>query len=369
MTFLKNPLNFLKKANRFFNLYLTNYKKFDSVINDYRKDHEKINNLINDYHKNQEKINLFIDDYFSNRDDLYKAVDIFNKNYYKCKEYFFRGEEHLFNLDTDYFFQMCFFNNMKLLAYSPFENKIYLKTEDGIVIATNDRFFTIDIVLARKEYSVPQIHQFKEFVVFDIGMNRGYASLNFASYDSCKAVYGFEIDSDTYDFALENFKLNPNLSEKIKPHNFGLYNEERELDLYYIPGYDGITTTKLEFAKIQPEWVREREQMKIKKAKVKEAGAVISNIIEKENITSNIILKIDTEGAENKIIDDLIDKGVLNKMDLIIGEMHMGEIDLDGKLDGFKRISPSPTSDIYNFCFVKEEFYNVFPQAITNNGY
>ncbi len=49
--------------------------------------------------------------------------------------------------------------------------------------------------------------------------------------------------------------------------------------------------------------------------------------------------------------------------------MHMGEIDLDGKLDGFKRISPSPTSDIYNFCFVKEEFYNVFLQAITNNGY
>ncbi len=58
-------------------------------------------------------------------------------------------------------------------------------------------------------YSVPQLYQFKEFVVFDIELNRGYAALKFANLDSCKAVYGFKINDDTYDFALENFNLNP----------------------------------------------------------------------------------------------------------------------------------------------------------------
>ena len=29
------------------------------------------------------------------------------------------------------FFQMCFFNNIKLLSHSPSENRIYLETEDG----------------------------------------------------------------------------------------------------------------------------------------------------------------------------------------------------------------------------------------------
>lgn len=35
--------------------------------------------------------------------------------------------------------------------------------------------------------------------------------------------------------------------------------------------------------------------------------------------------------------------------------MHLGETDLDSKLDGFKRISPSPTTDIYNFLLCERE--------------
>jgi FkbM family methyltransferase len=423
----KNPLNFLKKANRSFNLYLENYEKINTffknyknnqkktnqlleaygetqqktntyleafldickdnqdrtdkliqkydknqkqtnnslntILDTYNNNQEKTNQLIQKYDKNHEKINYMSNSFVSVKENLEKAIEIFNKNYYISKEYFFNGDEDSFKMmDTDHFFQMCFFNNIKLLSYSPSENRIYLKTEDGIILSTNNRFYTIKEIFAHNGYSVPQINLFKEFVVFDIGMNRGYASLKFANYESCKEVYGFEINNETYNFALENFNLNPTISHKIKPYNFGLSNVDEEVDIYCLPGSDGVTTTEPEFTDYQYEWIKGKKDMKIKKAKVKKAGSVIADIINNNQISSNIILKIDTEGSEQKIIDDLINKGILDRIDLIIGESHLKSGTLDNKLTGFKNVYKNYHNDIiYSFCYVKEKFYKVLP--------
>ncbi|MCK9152233.1 FkbM family methyltransferase [Methanobacterium alcaliphilum] len=378
---IKNPIKLIKKANKSFNIYLKNYKKINKFIKDYYKNSEEIKDFIELYKTDQVKLNnrykkldndhdnfdRFIGDWSSRRLDIDNAIHILNENYKKTKEYFFNGDELLFKemlVNTDHFFQMCYYNNIELLAASFAEKKIYLKTEDGIILSTNNRSWTIEEIFARNGYSIPQLYAFKEFVVFDIGMNRGYASLKFASLDSCKAVFGFEIDDNTYEIALENFKLNKTLSNKINAYNFGLYDEEKDLELYYIPGYDGITTANLEFAKTQSEWVREQKQMKIKKSKVKMASDVISTIIKNENITSNIVLKIDTEGAEHKIIDDLISHDLLDKIDVIMGEIHLETQDLESKLQGFKKIRKEYiTESVYNFCFVKEKFYNEYSLA------
>ena len=414
----RNPLNFIKKANRSFNVYLENYKRINGFLNAYGNNQKKIEDFLAVYRENQkttdeflavyrenqkkteefmerygrnqekneallsvlldvygenqekidrfqEKTNDFVDSIVSIKGDLKKASDRFNNNYDSCKEYFFNGDEHLFKMrDTDKFFQMCFFNGIKLLSYSIPENRFYLETGDGIKLVTNNRFYTIEEIFARDGYSLPQLDQFKEFVVFDIGMNRGYASLKFANYDSCKAVYGFEIDNDTYNFAIENFNLNPELSHKIKPHRFGLSNENTHVDLYTLPGYDGVTTTELEFTNVQAEWLREKENMKIKKGKVKEAGSVISDIIENNKIKSNIVLKIDTEGSEVKIIDNLISKGVLDKVDLVMGEGHLESENLESKFSGFKDISKfHKPSTIHNFYYVRKQFYHALPLA------
>lgn len=106
-----------------------------------------------------------------------------------------------------------------------------LKTEDGIILMTNNRFYTIKEIFALSGYSVPQLYKFEEFVVFDIGMNRGYASLNFANFDSCSTVYGFEINNETYNLALENLSLNPKLAYKIKTYDYGLSDKDGEVDI------------------------------------------------------------------------------------------------------------------------------------------
>jgi FkbM family methyltransferase len=380
MVSIKNPLKFFKKANKSFNLYLKSHKNISKFLKDYSAEKSRKNAFLKDYQIDSKRVNAFLDDYYqkipyfqeyiSNKKAFNQSIDIINEYYSKNKDYFFNGEENLFKdvMNTDHFFQMCFFNDIELLSYSLAETRIYLKTKDNIILCTNNRFLTIDTIFGKGEYSSSHLHKFNDFVVFDVGMNRGYAALKFANFDSCKAVYGFEIDPDTYDFALENFRLNPRLSSKIRPYNFGLYNKTTELDLYYIPGYDGISTTKIEFAKTQTEWLREKEKMQSKKAQVKQAGMTILDIIKNENITSNIVLKIDTEGAEHKIIDDIISKGLLDKIDLIMGEIHLEDEDLDVKLKGFKKISKIYTKDgkIYSFCFVRDKYFKPLPRADTN---
>ncbi|MCE7697894.1 MAG: hypothetical protein K8E24_003330, partial [Methanobacterium paludis] len=149
-------MKFIEKANKSFNLFLENYDRIFKFLNAYEKNHKKT-----------------LDEYGAIKNDLKEVVDTVNQNYFECKDYFFNGEEHLFKLNTDDFFKMCFFNDIKLLSYSPSENRIYLKTEDGIVLVTNNRYGTIKEIFARNGYSVPALYQFKEFVVFDVGMNRG----------------------------------------------------------------------------------------------------------------------------------------------------------------------------------------------------
>jgi len=371
-TFLNGFLNTYKenqeKTNNFIKKYENNQEKTNNFIKKYENNQEKtetfLNGFIDTYEENQEKINSSIDSYSSIKENLKKAINTFNQNYDVCKGYFFNGDESSFEMmNTDQFFQICFFNNIKLLSHSPSENRIYLETEDGIKLVTNNRFYTIGEIYGRDGYSVPQLYQFKEFVVFDIGMNRGYAALKFANHDSCKAVYGFEINQDTYDFAIENLDLNPELAHKIKAYNFGLSDKDDEIDIYCLPGSDGITTTELEFTNVQSEWLKGKEQMEIKKAKIKEASATLLDIIKKDNINSNIVLKIDTEGSEHKILDNLIDNDLLDKMDLIMGENHLGE-DLDEKLVGFKNISKKfYANDIHSFCYVKDEYFKKLPQA------
>ncbi|MGA7410027.1 MAG: hypothetical protein WBW33_06040, partial [Bryobacteraceae bacterium] len=53
-------------------------------------------------------------------------------------------------------------------------------------------------------------------VVWDIGMNAGFASLYFATRPYVRGVVAFEPFRPTFDAALRNFELNPELRSKIK---------------------------------------------------------------------------------------------------------------------------------------------------------
>ena len=293
-------------------------------------------------------------------------VDAYKKHYNEIRKYFFNGYESTLKqiMDTDFLFNLCYYNNIKFLSYSPKENRMLLETEEGIILSTNNHVWTIMEINGLNEYIIPQLYQFEDFVVFDIGMNRAYASLKFANFDNCSKVYGFEIDEFTYERALDNINFNPSLVDKIKPYNFGLSDSDDFVDLYYLDGYDGLNTMISEFTNIQPSLKTFKDNIKVKSVEVKKTSEVISQIIEYDNIDSNIVLKVDTEGAEYKILNDLIDSGLINKMDVILGEGHMfSDDDFKDKLNslGFYDVKLDVESFTYSFAYVKREFYNFWP--------
>ena len=298
-------------------------------------------------------------------DNLNTAVKFFTESYEICKQYFFNNNEQLLKqyLNTDDLFRLCYFNNIQFLSFSPSENKILLRTKEGIILGTNNRYYTIKEVIGFDGYSVPQLYQFDEFVVFDIGMNRGYASLRFAEFKNCTSVYGFEIDDNTYNKATYNINLNPQLSEKIKTFNFGLSNINKKMKLYYLEGADGLNTLKQEFIDIQYELKDNKDKIKTKIVEVKKTSEILGELIKKDNITSNIVLKIDTEGSEYEIINELIDSKLIDEIDLILGEGHnFNNQDVTKKLlkNGFKEIEKKDNIIVYNFAYVREEYYDMW---------
>jgi FkbM family methyltransferase len=314
-----------------------------------------MDNLIAEFFNSQNDVNK----------DLKRAVKLFTSNYKNCKRYFFNDTEKLLKnyMDTDDLFRLCYFNNIQFLSYSPFENKILLQTKEGIIFATNNRFYTIKEVIGFNGYSLPHFYQFDDFVVFDIGMNRGYASLWFAKFENCSAVYGFEIDEDTFDKALYNFRLNPIFESKIFPYKFGLSNNDEAVELYYLLGQDGLSTIISDFTDVQPEFKNNKDKIQVKQVEVKKASEVISNIIKTNNIKSKIVIKIDTEGSEFNIISDLINSGLINEIDVILGEGHIfsNESLSDELLKyGFKIVKFDKHKFTYNFAFVKDRYYDMW---------
>ena len=320
------------------------------------------NDLNNKYQQSNNNLNKLIE---SNHFSV-NASKLFIQNYNLQKKYFFNNQENSLKdkLNTDILFKLCYFNNIKFLSYSPSENRILLKTKEGIILQTNNRFFTIMEVIGFDSYSVPQLYQFDDFVVFDIGMNRAYASLRFALYDNCSAVYSFEIDEATYKRGLENINFNPQLSKKINAFNFGLSNKDDYAKLFYLEGADGLNTIVPDLIDVQYEFKENNEKVQSKKVKIKKASDVISDIIETEKIDSNIVLKIDTEGSEYDIIDDLIESRLIYKVDLIIGEGHkFNNRDISDDLvnSGFKMIEKTDSDIVYSFAYVNKKFYDYWP--------
>jgi len=193
-------------------------------------------------------------------------------------------------------------------------------------------------------------------VVFDLGMNHAYASLYFAEQKWCKQVFAFELEENTYKIAQKVVSLNQLLRDKITMFNFGLGKTEGHVKTYQIPKRDGITTVNKNFlVRFAPEMI---EQIIEVENLIKKASTILKEIVKKNNVI-HIVLKIDVEGAEYDIFEDIINEypELLDKVDVIIGEAHSGLDPLVNSLKhfGFSELSNKKTlnSITTDFLFVR----------------
>lgn len=197
------------------------------------------------------------------------------------------------------------------------ENKLLMSTT---VNNKSVRFIadSSDIGFAAREIFSEKLYDFYDkgdYVFFDVGMNRALASLFLSCFDNIKKIYAFEPFEDTFNMAKKNLELNPVLAEKIQLFNAGWSDKTEKLRIALKkPGFLGASTGKEALAKEN------------------DTNAVVINTINASEILSKLMqdipqgtkmaLKMDCEGAEYGIIEDLNRTGLLSKIKLIMLEWH-----------------------------------------------
>ena len=173
-------------------------------------------------------------------------------------------------------------------------------------------------VFHNKDY---EIYFNREAILIDLGLNIGMTTLYFAKNKNIKKIYSFEPFTPTYDLAIKNIEKNPILKAKIETFNYGLDKEEKEIEMPYSSEISGCMSTTFNPFKINTEICKTVE--KIEKIQTKKASEILKPIINK-HVKKNelIILKIDTEGAEFAIFEDLEKEKLFNHVDIIMLEYH-----------------------------------------------
>jgi hypothetical protein len=85
---------------------------------------------------------------------------------------------------------------------------------------------------------VDNLTDIKPMIVWDIGMNVALSSLYFATKDDV-VVVGHEPLDKTYQLALDNLMLNPELFKKVETFNYGIGGYDRTETVDYCPEYKG----------------------------------------------------------------------------------------------------------------------------------
>lgn len=155
-------------------------------------------------------------------------------------------------------------------------------------------------------------------VVMDVGMNVGVASLFFASRDNVEKVYSFEPFRPTYESALANFDLNPTVKQKIVPFNLGAGGHNSELEIPVSEEVDSAAMSTTDFV-MQQVNTGVTKKVKVGIRDIKEIVCEVSQ----QHQGAQLFLKLDCEGAEYEIMEQLNTSGLLQRIRYIVIEWHM----------------------------------------------
>lgn len=190
------------------------------------------------------------------------------------------------------------------------------------------------------------------YTVIDIGANRGYASIWFANKKWCEKVIAYELIPENCRKMKRNLEVNKKL--KIVLNEFGLGAETKKSKAYFFPFRDAISTTYKEFIDVYaPNQADKANIIDVTIKKASEEFKLLHNC-------EHIIIKIDVEGAEYDILQELSDNysDFFKKVDYIIGDAHMGLERLSQILCkfGFKLVDSYYTDDaVAPFLYMRED--------------
>lgn len=190
------------------------------------------------------------------------------------------------------------------------ENDRIIIEGHGMRIVGNsvNTFWTAEGVLCRRDYD---FFSTEKYIAIDIGLNIGLTTLFLANKKNISKVYGFEPFTPTFAQARKNIDRNSHLKQKIEVFDFGISNKDGAAEINYNPERPGAMSS-----------VRNRFENigNVETISLRKASKVIGDILEKHK--EKTYLKMDCEGAELEILEDLQHYHLLDSIDLIVLEYH-----------------------------------------------
>ena len=174
----------------------------------------------------------------------------------------------------------------------------------GMPVAFHDRYWLLEMyedIFLRKQYAFASARP--DPAIVDAGSNIGLAILFFKRLYPRARVLGFEPDPAT--FALLERNVVENGLEDVVIRNEALYDGREELDLYGDPSTPGSP------------------QMTIAGDRLPGAATRVAATRLSEHLTEPVdLLKIDIEGAERVVVDELASSGKLGLVERLAIEYH-----------------------------------------------
>lgn len=235
--------------------------------------------------------------------NIWAKLDKYNIHSHKFLLY--SSAAYIFNFEKVY-------NNFCVLEN---ENFLIIKF-GGLVfeIESTEEFLILSEIFLEKDYNfICNSH----CVVIDIGANIGIASVFFSQKEYVKKIYSFEPIVDSFKIAEQNFKNN-NITKVKGFYNYGLGGSNRVENFFFNKSLKGNSGIRGSFS---PSYNRSSIVTEVRTVEIRKASDILKPIIE-ENKNLRIVIKMDCEGAEYEIIENLSKENLLQKIDIVVLEWH-----------------------------------------------
>lgn len=247
--------------------------------------------------------------------------------------------------------QLIFNNNSKnkiglLLSYLKIKIKYFflikilgLKINKERICGFNVKHLNYKLLIFLfEEIFIKEIYFFKAKtdapLIIDCGSSIGMSVIFFKKMYSGSRIFAFEPDAETFKALEENIRVN-NL-KNIELFNKAVYNRKGKIDFYCDASMPGSLVMST------------RKNKSIKKLFVKKTNAVLlSDYIDKEID----FLKIDIEGAEGLVIDEMENRDRFKFIKKMVIECHF----LDIENSAFLKIIKILKKNTFNFWVKKNE--------------
>ena len=216
-----------------------------------------------------------------------------------------------------------------------------------IYVESVEEFHILKEIYINNEYDFTSS---SKSIVIDIGANIGNTALFFSRMPFVERIYCFEPVRDTYEQALYNLDLNNDIHKVKLFKNIGLGKNSRKEIFLFDKDWKGNAGVR---GLASPSYVG-NDNAKEREVQIESATIEIGRIVA-DNVNMKIIVKIDCEGAEYEILEELYVSGMINNIDVILLEWHdkgseiIEEILLQSGFNYFSRRSNKATGMLYAF--------------------